>query len=150
VDERRLLTTSYPAFEDFRQRNTTFSGMAGVYGYSVARLGWRNALMKVHGDEVTGNYFDLLGVQPEAGQFFHAADEHGPNSAPYVVLSNALWRSAFHAEQGVVGTTVELNKHPLRWLAWRHAVPRQGAVCVAGLLDPHGERGAGGGVGSPA
>src|SRR5580658_3140157 len=30
----RLLTTSYPAFEDFRQRNTAFSGMAGIYGYS--------------------------------------------------------------------------------------------------------------------
>ena len=29
----KLLTTSYPAFEDFRQRNTTFSGMAGFNGY---------------------------------------------------------------------------------------------------------------------
>src|SRR5580698_10120001 len=56
----RLLTTSYPAFEDFRRRNTTFSGMAGVYGYSYARLTWRDALLRVHGDEVTGNYFDLL------------------------------------------------------------------------------------------
>ncbi|MBZ5622347.1 MAG: ABC transporter permease [Acidobacteriia bacterium] len=108
----RLLTTSYPAFEDFRQRNTTFSGMAGVYGYSHARLKWRNAVMGVHGDLVTGNYFDLLGVQPEVGRFFHAADEHGPDSAPYVVLSDALWRSAFHADQGVAGTTVVLNKHP--------------------------------------
>jgi predicted permease len=108
----RLLTTSYPAFEDFRQRNTTFSGMAGIYGYSHAGLSWRNAVMKVHGDEVTGNYFDLLGVRPEVGRFFHAADEHGPDSAPYVVLSDALWRSAFQADQGVVGTTVELNKHP--------------------------------------
>ena len=36
----RLLTTSYPAFEDFRQRNTTFSGMAGIYGYSRAALSW--------------------------------------------------------------------------------------------------------------
>ncbi len=108
----RLLTTSYPAFEDFRQRNTTFSGMAGIYGYSDAGLSWRNAVMSVFGDEVTGNYFDLLGVQPEAGRFFHAADEHGPDSAPYVVLSDALWRSTFHADRGVVGTTVELNKHP--------------------------------------
>ncbi len=33
----RLLTTSYPAFEDFQRRNTTFSGMAGIYGYSHAR-----------------------------------------------------------------------------------------------------------------
>src|SRR5271170_4923484 len=55
----RLLTTSYPAFEDFRQRNTTFSGMAGIYGYSGAKLTWGNAVRKVHGDEVTGNYFDL-------------------------------------------------------------------------------------------
>jgi predicted permease len=108
----RLLTTSYPAFEDFRQRNTTFSGMAGIYGYSHAGLSWRNAVMSVSGDEVTGNYFDLLGVQPEIGRFFHAADEHGQNSAPYVVLSDGLWRSAFQADQGIVGTTVELNKHP--------------------------------------
>jgi predicted permease len=108
----RLLTTSYPAFEDFRQRNTTFSGMAGIYGYSHAGLSWHNTVINVSGDEVTGNYFDLLGVQPEVGRFFHAADEHGPDSAPYVVLSDGLWRRAFHADPGVVGTTVELNKHP--------------------------------------
>ncbi len=108
----RLLTTSYPAYEDFRGRNTTFSGMAGVYGYSHARLSWRNAVRRVAGDEVSGNYFDVLGVQPEVGRFFHAGDEHGPDSAPYVVLSDALWRSAFHADRDVAGTTVELNKHP--------------------------------------
>src|SRR5580698_10236314 len=108
----RLLTTSYPAFEDYRRRNTSFSGMAGIYGYSHASLTWRNAVRNVHGDEVTGNYFDLLGVQPEAGRFFHAADEHGPDSAPYVVLSDALWRSAFNADPAAIGTTVELNKHP--------------------------------------
>jgi hypothetical protein len=108
----RLLTTSYPAFEDFRRRNSTFSGMAGIYGYSYAALSWGNAVRNVSGDEVTGNYFDLLGVQPELGRFFHAVDEHGPDSAPYVVLSDALWRSAFQAARGIVGTTVQLNKHP--------------------------------------
>jgi len=108
----RLLTTSYPAFEDFERRNTTFSGMAGVYGYSHAALRWQNAVVSVSGDAVTGNYFDLLGVSAQVGRFFHAADEHGPDSAPYVVLSDALWRSAFQGDWGVVGTTVELNKHP--------------------------------------
>src|ERR1700691_2321050 len=91
----RLLTTSYPAFEDFRQRNTTFSGMAGVYGYSHARMSWRDAVLNVHGDEVSGNYFDVLGVQPQVGRFFHAADEHGPDSAPYLVYSDAFCRNAF-------------------------------------------------------
>jgi predicted permease len=108
----RLLTTSYPAFEDFRNRNTTFNGMAAIYGYSHAVLSWRNAVMKIDGDEVTGNYFDLLGLEPEVGRFFDAADEHGPDSAPYLVLSDKLWRSAFHADRDVVGTVVELNKHP--------------------------------------
>jgi predicted permease len=108
----RLLTTSYPAFEDFRRRNTTFSGMAAIYGYSNAALYWRNVVRNVSGDEVTGNYFDLLGVQPKVGRFFHAGDEHGPNSAPYVVLSDGLWHSAFQADRGIVGQTVELNTHP--------------------------------------
>jgi len=108
----RLLTTSYPAFDDFRRRNTAFRGMAGIYGYSHAALSWRNTVRSVHGDAVTGNYFDLLGVQPQAGRFFHAADEHGPDSAPYVVLSDGLWRNVFHADPGVVGTTVELDRHP--------------------------------------
>ena len=108
----KLLTTSYPAFEEFRQRNTIFSELAGFDGYSQSRLRWGKAVLSVSGYEVTGNYFDLLGVQPAIGRFFHAADEHGPNSAPYVVLSDSLWRRAFDADPGVVGTTVQLNKHP--------------------------------------
>jgi predicted permease len=108
----RLLTTSYPAFDDLRRLNTTFSGMAGFYAYSHASLKWHTTALSVFGDEVTGNYFDLLGVQPQAGRFFHATDEHGPGSAPYIVLSNDLWRTAFHADAGVVGTIVDLNKHP--------------------------------------
>lgn len=108
----KLLTTSYPAFQDYRQRNTTFSGLAGFYGYSSARLRWGNAVKSVSGYAVTGNYFDLLGVQPEVGRFIQPADEHGPNSAPYLVLSDQLWRSAFNADPGVVGTTVRLGKDP--------------------------------------
>jgi predicted permease len=108
----KLLTTSYPAFEDYRQRNTTFSGLAGYNGYSGGRLRWGHAVKNVSGYAATSNYFDLLGVQPEVGRFFHEADEHGPNSAPYMVLSDSLWRSAFNADPGVVGTTVRLGKDP--------------------------------------
>lgn len=108
----KLLTTSYPAFEDLQRRNNTFSGMAAIYAYSSTSISWRNTVTSVHGDEVSGNYFDLLGAQPALGRFFHAADEHGPDSAPYIVLSDALWRTAFHADPDVVGTTVEIKKHP--------------------------------------
>ena len=108
----RLLTSSYPALEDYRRRNTTFSGLVGIDAYSHAVLIWRNAPYNLSGDEVTGNYFDLLGVKPEAGRFFHEVDERGPNSAPYVVLSDAIWRGAFAADPSIVGATVELNRHP--------------------------------------
>jgi predicted permease len=108
----KLLTTSYPAFEDYRQRNTTFSDLAGYNGYSGGRLRWGNAVKNVSGYSATGNYFDVLGVQPAMGRFFHETDLHGPNSAPYMVLSDGLWRSAFNADPGVVGTTVRLGKDP--------------------------------------
>jgi hypothetical protein len=43
----KLLTTSYPAFEEFRQRNTTFSGLAGFDGYSQSRLRWGKAVLSL-------------------------------------------------------------------------------------------------------
>ena len=73
---------SFPAYEDYKRRNTTFTDMAAVYGMSGVGLRWKNALHSISGYDVTGNYFDMLGVQPELGRFFHAGDEHGPNSAP--------------------------------------------------------------------
>ena len=108
----KLLTTSYPAFQDLRQRNTTFSGIAGFNGFCQARLRWGNTVKSVYGQAVTGNYFELLGVQPDVGRFIREADEHGPGSAPYVVLSHQLWRSVFNADPGVVGTTMRLGKDP--------------------------------------
>src|SRR5215467_5375236 len=107
----KLLTTSYPAFEDYRRRNTTFSEIAGYDGYSGGRLSWGNSVKSVSGYSITGNYFEMLGVQPELGRLIQPSDDHGPNSALYIVLSDALWRSAFNADPRVIGTTVRLNKN---------------------------------------
>src|SRR5262249_45123799 len=71
------LTTSYPAFQDFRRRNTSFSDMIGLFAYSEASLGARDAGPKLHGVAVSANYFDVLEVQPQVGRLFHAADERG-------------------------------------------------------------------------
>ena len=108
----KALTTSYPAFADYRQRNTTFSGLAGSYGYSAGTLRWGSTVKNVSGCAVTGNYFDVLGVQPQLGRLIQSADDRGPNSAPYMVLSDSLWRTAFNADTSVVGTTVRLGKDP--------------------------------------
>jgi hypothetical protein len=86
----KLLTTSYPAFQDYRQRNTSFSEIAGYDGYSYGRLSWGNSAKNVDGYSVTGNYFEMLGVQPEIGRFIQSSDEHGPNSALHGVKRRAL------------------------------------------------------------
>jgi predicted permease len=102
---------SYPDYLDFQSKNTTFSALA-AYQFRPVGLTARNAAYKCWFYRVSGNYFDMLGIQPAEGRLFHAGDEHGPNSAPYIVLSNDFWRSHFSSDRGVVGTTVLINKHP--------------------------------------
>ena len=50
-----------------------------------------------------------------------ASDEHGPNSAPYLVLSYAYWHSHFQNDPRVVGRVVQVNKHPFTILGCRAA-----------------------------
>lgn len=103
---------SYPDYLDFKARNATFSDMTAYrLGFTGLSAGAGGA-QKYMNYEVSGNYFDLLGIQPALGRFFHQSDEHGPNSAPYIVLSNHLWRARFNADPNIIGTTVDLNKHP--------------------------------------
>jgi len=108
----KSLTTSYPAFRDYRERNTTFSELTGFYGYCSATLHSGRAARTAFGYAVTANYFDLFGVRPQLGRLIRAEDDRGLNSAPYVVLSDQLWRNQFNADPRVIGTTVRLNKDP--------------------------------------
>jgi predicted permease len=102
---------SYPDYVDFRSRNRTFSDMA-VYRLEDAGLSTGTATYKTWFYKVSGNYFDMLGVNPLLGRLLHESDEHGPNSAPYVVLSEQFWRQNFAADRNIVGAKVEINKHP--------------------------------------
>jgi predicted permease len=102
---------SYPDYLDFQSKNSTFSDMA-AYRIQSAGLSTKDAAYKCWYYRVSGNYFDMLGVRPEHGRLFHASEEHGPNSAPYIVLSHDFWRRHFNSDPGVLGTTVDVNKHP--------------------------------------
>jgi len=102
---------SYPDYLDLRDRNRSFEGLAG-YNILQAGLDTGGNPARSWILAVTGNYFDVLGVRPRLGRFFHDSDEHGANSAPYIVLSYAYWHSRFHEDAGVVGRTVQVNKHP--------------------------------------
>jgi len=103
---------SYLDYIDLRDRNRTFESLVsfeiiGPVGVDTGKnptTAWPYL--------ATGNYFDALGIQPYLGRFFHASDEKGKNSAPYVVLSYAYWHTYFHGDKSVIGQPVEINKHP--------------------------------------
>jgi len=100
---------SYPDYLDLRQRNRSFDDVA-VFAIRQSGLDTGKDPSKVWQYEISGNYFDVLRIQPYLGRFFHASDEHGPNSAPYVVLSYAYWHSHFQDDRTVVGRVVRLNR----------------------------------------
>ncbi len=102
---------SYPDYLDLRQRNRSFDDVA-VFAIRQSGLDTGKDPSNVWQYETSGNYFDVLRIQPYLGRFFHDSDEHGPNSAPYVVLSYAYWHSHFQNGRGVVGRVVRLNRHP--------------------------------------
>jgi predicted permease len=104
-------STSYPDYLDLRDRNRSFEALTAYILTDVFLDTGRNP-SHAWVYEVTGNYFDAMEVQPFLGRFFHSADEHGPNSAPYLVLSYAFWHSHFQDDRGVVGRIVQVNKHP--------------------------------------
>jgi predicted permease len=102
---------SYPDYLDLRDRNHSFDGLA-AYSMSEVALDTGEGPSRVWSVETSGNYFDALQVRPYLGRFFHGSDEHGANSAPYIVLSYAYWHTHFHDDRGVVDRVVQLNRHP--------------------------------------
>ncbi len=102
---------SYPDYLDLRDRNHSFDGLA-AYSMTEVALDTGEGPSRVWSVETSGNYFDALQIRPYLGRFFHDSDEHGANSAPYIVLSYAYWHSHFHADRGVVDRVVQLNRRP--------------------------------------
>jgi predicted permease len=114
IERGRFLSPnhSYPDYVDLRDRNRSFESLAAynLPGPLALDTGGNPSTMWPY--EASGNYFDALGIEPHVGRFFHASDEHGANSAPYIVLSYAYWQSHFAGDRAAVGRVVEINKHP--------------------------------------
>src|SRR5271166_4199406 len=103
---------SYPNYIDLRDRNRSFEDLAAFNMVLGVGFDAGKDPIAANGFAATGNYFDVLRIHPYLGRLFHASDEHGPNSAPYVVLTYAYWHSRFHDDPGVIGRSVQLDKHP--------------------------------------
>jgi macrolide transport system ATP-binding/permease protein len=128
-------TSSFPDYRDYRDHNTVFSGLIGF------ELIEQN--LKVHatdlphrdvGEIATENYFDVLGVKASRGRTFHASDDHGPASDPYIVLSDGMWKRQFGGDPNVVGKSVEINQHSFTVIG---VTPRGFTGTIVGIISDY-------------
>src|SRR5580704_3201184 len=102
---------SYPMYRDLRDRNAVFSGVIAT-DWMQAGLQWHNQPELIGTELVSGNYFDVLGVQPALGRLFVASDDVVANANPVAVLSFSYWRRRFGADPAMLNQSVLVNGHP--------------------------------------
>ncbi|MBX9596191.1 MAG: ABC transporter permease, partial [Roseomonas sp.] len=99
---------SWPDFVDYRQRNSTLSGLA-VMRMTPMSLGTGSQPERVWGMLTSSNYFDVAGLPMARGRAFRMDEEMNLGAAPVAVISHALWRDRFQSDPGLVGRTIQLN-----------------------------------------
>jgi len=109
VQGNKYPAQSFPNYIDLRDRNEAFSGLIG-YRISPMDLETANGARRIWGYLATGNYFDVLGVKPVIGSFFHQSDDMQQGASPYVVLSYNAWRSEFDGDSRIVGKEIRINR----------------------------------------
>jgi predicted permease len=100
---------SYPEVRDVRDDNTVFSAVAAI-NISSFGLEANGATRPVWGYEVSGQYFEVVGIKPFLGRLLQRTDDDHPGASQAAVLSWPAWKSSFGADPNIVGTTVRLNK----------------------------------------
>ncbi len=111
IANKNFTSQSFPNYRDLRDRNKTFAGLVG-YRLAPMELESASGATRIWGLLATGNYFDVLGVHPVMGRFFHQADDLHPGASPFAVLSYNAWRGRFGGDSGIVGKTVRINRLP--------------------------------------
>ena len=104
-------TTQVGHMLDLRERTRVFSAVAGYmafYGVGDNLLSGSGDPERLSGVQVSDNFFDVLGVQPQLGRTFTAEEckWQGPKA---VLLSHALWVRRFNADPAIVGASLTLN-----------------------------------------
>src|SRR5277367_1596057 len=99
---------SYPMYKGLRDTNSVFSGVLARYGFS-ASVASHGQTDRASGEVVTGNYFEVLGVQPAIGRVFSQDDDRVPSAEPYVVLSYSYWKRHFGGDPSILNKVLLVN-----------------------------------------
>jgi putative ABC transport system permease protein len=108
---RKFDTFSYLNYVDLRDRGRTLQALA-AHSYTDASVGRGAGAEDTPGEVVTGNYFNLLGVNAVLGRTLLPEDDQTPGASPVVVISHAFWQSRLGEDKNAVGRKLYINGHP--------------------------------------
>lgn len=101
---------SYPDYTDLRDRSRTFDGLVAA---SYAKFGFSpdpGTLPRMKfGLYVSGNFFQVLGIEPSLGRGFRPEEGRVEGRDPVVVLGHDFWISQFGGKPSVLGSRIRLN-----------------------------------------
>jgi predicted permease len=102
-------SVSGPNFVDWKTKNHSFAGVTAWRGINVGLVG-EGEPEEIRGAVVDADFFKVLGVDLQLGRGFLPGEDQG--QATVVVLGEALWRTRFGADPGILGRTVSLSGRP--------------------------------------
>jgi len=104
------LNLSYQDFLDYRQLKTVFSDVI-AYTPTPVSFGAQGSPERAWAELVSGNYFSMLGLEAARGRTFSPDEGWVANKDPLIVLGYKFWQKRFGGDPGVIGQTVQVNKH---------------------------------------
>ena len=100
---------SYPDFKDLHAQTRTLEAV-GAFSDAAFTLTGTGEPRHLRGYAITSDLFAALQGHPEIGRTF-VANEDTPGTR-VVILSHALWKSAFAGDPGIVGRAIQVNGEP--------------------------------------
>jgi len=101
---------SYLNYKDYRDRNDVFSGLI-AYRFAPISVSHEGRNERLWGYLVSGNYFDVLGIQPFMGRYFAPEEDKTLGTHPVAVITYACWQRRFGSDASIIGRSVLLNSH---------------------------------------
>jgi predicted permease len=101
------LPSSAGDFAIWKQRSGVFEDLAPSYDDEKTLTGQGSPQLLI-GYSVSANYLRILGVAPQLGRLY-TDQEDSPKIPKVALLSDHLWRTAFHSDAGIVNKAITLD-----------------------------------------
>lgn len=105
-----VFADAFPNYEMIRDSRRAF-GDVGVVLQNLASWRQGTEVRALQNARASASFFRTMRLSPILGRTF-TPDEEGPSPAPVVVVSHALWTSAFSQDRGVIGRVITLDGVP--------------------------------------